>query len=110
MLLRERVSGITRRYHVYPTTLQKAFKQAVRRAGISKRSTIHSLRHSFATHLVESGYDIRTVMLGHASIQTTMIYLGQGCAVNTEPGEIRRLMVRPGDIRNGIMQTKPRRQ
>jgi site-specific recombinase XerD len=56
--------------------LQKAFKQAVNRSGIVKRATVHTLRHSFATHLVEKGYDIRTVqeLLGHADVSTTMIY------------------------------------
>lgn len=65
-----------RRHHLYPTTLQKTFAQAVKQAEVIKRATIHTLRHSFATHLVENGYDIRTIqeLLGHNNLQTTMIY------------------------------------
>jgi len=69
-------SGVTRRHHVDPSGLQRAVKDAVRAAGLTKNATCHSFRHSFATHLLESGYDIRTVqeLLGHADVKTTMIY------------------------------------
>jgi integron integrase len=69
-------TGVVRRHHMYSSSLQKAFKRACREAGVGSDAHLHSLRHSFATHLIESGYDIRTVqeLMGHRDVSTTMIY------------------------------------
>ena len=94
-------TGVWQRHHLYEERLQRALKKAVAQVGICKPVSVHTLRHSFATHLLQSGTDIRTAqeLLGHSDVSTTMIYshvLKIAVARTASPLDSLALHLRPG--------------
>jgi integrase len=92
-------SGVERRHHLGEQVIQRAVRDAARRAGLTKVAGSHTMRHSFATHLLEAGHDIRTVqeLLGHSDVKTMMIYthmLGMGASAIRSPLDV---LERPSD-------------
>jgi integron integrase len=92
----DQATGQRRRHHLHPSAVQREVSSAGRRAGIQKRVTCHTLRHSFATHLLEDRYDIRTIqeLLGHRDVKTTMIYTH---VLNRGPSSVISPLDRPSD-------------
>lgn len=107
----DRETGRHHRHHYHESAVQRVVKEAVRRSGISKPATCHTFRHSFATHLLEDGYDIRTVqeLLGHKDVTTTMIYthvLNRGPSAVRSPAD-RLLVATPSPAEIGRTSVQP---
>ena len=114
----DRRTGIQHRHHLHESVVQRAVHEAVGRAGLAKPAASHTFRHSFATHLLEDGYDIRTVqeLLGHQDVRTTMIYTHVlnrgGLGVHSPLDRLRKpVSGETGSVRlTGSVSLTPRRQ